>query len=385
MTIPTLIDIFACTYFTLANGAGAVMPMCTDTIVLQNIEVIPARNAASPWTQPVRLYFDSSVGPDSVRFQEIPTTVSYTPGSTVMYVIPQQRLRNTAPNGSAQRYELRYWCNYFRPDIDPLNVTRFAFVTAVWFNATAEARHVETHERLADECVFPNRTQDPIRYTNANSLVVGAKTCVDTTVFDHWSCSHPGFIPSNASEEFTARADCWPADTVVFTAWYRTVRNGTVTVDPGENGSVVVFDRAHGRTGGYGVYDLRQDRTTTLLLTAVPNPGYRFQQWSCSHPSYHNGTARILNVQMPTDTTSMSFTPVFSQVTDVSESKVADDDQVCSVQIYDQIGRQWWQGRTDQRTDMQSLVREHVSWPGIYYVMLTHHNTTTMQNICITP
>ncbi len=385
MTIPTLIDLFACTHFALANGAGAVMPMCTDTIVLQNIDVIPARNIASPVSQPVRLYFDASVGPDSTRFQEIPVTVNFTPGTNLMYVIPKQRLRNAAPNGSAQRYELRYWCNYFRADIDPSNVTRFSFVTAVWFNATAEARHAETGERLDDACVFPNRTQDPIRYTNANSLVVGAKTCVDTVVFDHWSCSHLGFVPPNASEEFTARADCWPADTVVFTAWYRTVRNGTVTVDPGDNGSVVVLDRVHGRTGGYGVYDLRQDRTTTLLLTAVPNPGYRFQRWSCSHPAYHNGTARILSVQMPTDTTSMSFTPVFSQVTGVSDTIAADGEEIGLVQIFDQLGRQWWQGWKDQRNDTLGLVREHVSWPGIYYVMFTHHNTTTMQSICITP
>lgn len=385
MTIHTLLELFACTHFAFANGSGTVMPMCTDTIVLENIRPIPVRNNASPLSQPVRLFFDTFVGPDSTRYLEIPVTVEYTPGTYLMYVIPKQRLRNAASNGTAQRYELRYYCNYFKSDYEPSNMTRFGFVTAVWFNATAEARHVETSERLDDGCVFPNRSQDPIRYTNTNSLVVGAKACSDTTVFDHWSCSHPGFLPIGAQEEFSASADCWPTDTVVFTAWYRTLRNGTVTVDSGANGTVVVYDAAHARTGGYGVYELRQDRTTSLLLTAVPDPGYQFRRWSCTHASYANGTARVLNVQMPTDTTSLTLMPEFTKVTDVRDDESPRTGENEWVYVFDQVGREWWQGWSNLSTDMRSLVREHVSWPGVYYVMARHHNTTTVQKICITP
>jgi len=385
MLTTTILDLFACSQFLLANGAGTVMPMCTDTIVLRNAVVIPTPNKESPIQKPVRLYFDTMSGPDSLRYQEVPVSVEFSPGTDLLYVIPERRLRNTTPNGSAQRYELRFWCNYFRADVVPTEVVRFAFVTATWLNVTSRAVHMETGEKLDDVCVFPNTSQDPVRYTGTTSVVVGARPCIDSLVFDHWTCSHPHMLPANAQEEFTANSDCWPADTVVYTAWYRTVRNGSVTVSTGENGSVTVYDSYHRRTGGSGIYELRQDRTTSLLLTAIPDPGYRFQRWSCSHSSYHNKTARVISVQMPTDAERITLSPEFSTATSAVEEAPTEMHVVRSLCVYDQLGREWWRGSTDTSVDVESIVREHVHRPGMYFIVVYTGDQLSTQRICITP
>ena len=285
-------------------------------------------------------------------------------------------------NGTAQRYELRWWCNYFRNDAEPTAMFRQGFVTAIWFNATAVARHMTSGSLLADDCVFPNRSQDPVRYVNARDVVIGARTCVDSLVFDHWSCSHTGFLSDSMREELNVHADCWPADTVVFTAWYRTARNGTVYVQEAEHGTVAVIDAAHGRTGSYGTYELRQDRTQQLVISAIADPGYRFAWWESSHRSLNRTTARVLPLQMPTDTTELFVRPVFTTSTSVDDMEISES---AYVRIYDVMGRQWWQGPLSNPKELTSSIARLLPFRGPCIAIVECGGSTTTSTLFLSP